>query len=956
MELQVASCPSCKMDLSKIQVAMDQETLTFCPKCQFPLIQIAGKYKLEHVLRRGGCSVVYLARHVHLDHDPERVIKIIRPEFFTIQGMATRFRREVQLTAALSQRNEHIVRIFDDFGEIDGIGHFYVMEYLQGSTWSHMLKDPQRLPEISFCFHVFLQLCEAVQFAHEVGVVHRDLKPDNLMFVKRQRDPYFLKVLDFGIAKPISNEPQVTQGSLGTPAYMAPEQCLNQQTDARTDIYAMGVILFELLTGQTPFLPPQGEHSAFTHVVGVIEGQITQPPPSPHELHPERVSPALERVILQALEKKPEARFQSVEEFRSALLEVLKAEPSLSSERHSTHSTAPMPFLDVPSTEDNDPAAEFERAFLDLSFDDFRDASPPVQETPLDVHQTLLYSQAHAASRQHKQDATPSKEQTRQHFQIPTSASSQSEPIWVLKAPLSTPETDAAKDTEAPILLLQEKNISSSTRSQSKPESSGRSKQFSQPLESVHNGSDSKTSAEPLAPSSSQPSVKSIMKKVDRIQGPRDGRVEFFLVQSEDWDAEPLRFKELQDLVTALKTFVQGETFEDLYPGCRAKIILESFVFPKEVVELMMREDVELRIVPKAVQSAQSVQSQPQHSKPSTPKPSVHTPLPIEQEKGRAPTKVPKKELPQSTIVSQETLSSNKVSAVVQVQPSASKKASVISAPSEVVPPVPSDVAMHSSDVLQAIHTPTPSEMWDMSYDALDTPTAHSFSLGVWALLGVVALAVLTFVYAFFNTPNAETHADMQLRITSPGQVSSTHLPRRSLRQISLRPDRSTFALVPIIDSSTGKQDIFVLFASRENRRLLVYAPLAMSHILVRMKRAKGAEPGDPPTVPEWSNDLQGQGLRPKLRTYTGSLERLQLRKNGPLELVLPGENRNINAIPAFVQAGIRFPMDSMVLRVGEKPTIPQGQHSTWMWLSLLVAMVGGTLGVSLHRSNQRSF
>ncbi|MCA8963220.1 MAG: serine/threonine protein kinase, partial [Planctomycetes bacterium] len=161
-------------------------------------------------------------------------------------------------TAAISQRNEHIVRVYDDFGKVPGLGHYYVMEYLEGYPLDDLIISPEGLPSIEDTFHIMLQLCEALSTAHEANVIHRDLKPDNIFIIQRGNDPMFVKVMDFGIAKTKSQKiTESAEKGIGTPLYMSPEQFLWKAVDHRTDIYMMGLILYELLTGETPFVTPE---------------------------------------------------------------------------------------------------------------------------------------------------------------------------------------------------------------------------------------------------------------------------------------------------------------------------------------------------------------------------------------------------------------------------------------------------------------------------------------------------------------------------------------------------------------------------------------------------------------------------------------------------------------------------------------------------------------------------
>jgi serine/threonine-protein kinase len=159
------------------------------------VLLFAGKYRLSSLLGEGGFGKVYLARHLHLKRNAERVIKIIKIDKIAHPSMEERFYREVQVTSDLSQRNEHIVRIFDDFGEVPQLGHFYVMEYLQGEPLANYTLEPKQLAPLEWIMDTFGQLCEAMQAAHEEGIIHRDLKPDNILLVERNKKSNFVKIL-----------------------------------------------------------------------------------------------------------------------------------------------------------------------------------------------------------------------------------------------------------------------------------------------------------------------------------------------------------------------------------------------------------------------------------------------------------------------------------------------------------------------------------------------------------------------------------------------------------------------------------------------------------------------------------------------------------------------------------------------------------------------------------------
>lgn len=323
----ITRCPSC--DTVVRQHGEDNTGPMFCLRCRFPLMLVANKYRLLRVVSEGGFGVIYEAEHTRLTRDPKRAIKVIRPELVASEELQLRFAREVQVTSALSQMNGHIVRIYDDFGEIPNFGHFYVMEYLEGNSLAKMLKDAQGLLPLELCYHLFQQLCEAMHAAHTEGVIHRDLKPENLLVISRLRDSHYLKVIDFGIARPVEGSGEITnltQGILGTPAYMSPEQCMSKGVDGRSDIYAMGIILFELLAGRTPFGPGANGTGGRGALMELITAHLMQEVPSLQKnLPPGReIPPALEAVVTKAIAKLPEARYANVLELEADFVRAVR--------------------------------------------------------------------------------------------------------------------------------------------------------------------------------------------------------------------------------------------------------------------------------------------------------------------------------------------------------------------------------------------------------------------------------------------------------------------------------------------------------------------------------------------------------------------------------------------------------------------------------------------------------
>ncbi|TNE51248.1 MAG: hypothetical protein EP343_03930 [Deltaproteobacteria bacterium] len=1040
-------CPSCGFDLERVQGVLDQEALAFCPQCQFPLPLVASKYRLVKELWRGGSSIVYLSLHIHLDQDAERVIKVIRPEIFKIQGMEHRFRREVQITSALSQRNEHIVRIYDDFGEIPKLGHFYVMEHLQGETLSQLLEELAELPPLPFCFHLFMQLCDTMQFAHETGVVHRDLKPHNLMLVQRKNDPFFLKVYDFGIAKPVSNEElavtHVTQGSLGTPAYMAPEQCLNQPTDVRTDIYAMGIMLYEMLVGHTPFLPPQGEMSAFSSAVGIIEGHLTKEPPSPRSLQPERVSPELERVVLKALAKKPDERFQTAEELRLALEAVAQtwseSDQVLLEKLSSEKISVQIPLMRKPAVEptgdwslvdeqmdhhtwhlgassrvqlsgqdgpdsSNSPApapkaaeenAEPEVVLSELLLDDSHGLpkdTVEVSSMPVDLlaaldaekkasgGETLGMPALEWADTSVAPDppgeALPSDLLPADEFEEgPTAVSRE------LPGAMQSEETPAPtrvqnhKATQALSFsvsqVLEQEGQAESGRKplfrESQAEESAISPvtQVQKVLPGTDSGAiptlrDGDSELPVLPPPIDSPATRPqpiLRAKADRIQGPHNGLLRMFVEQRADWESDPFLVKNLMERISALQTFIESDDFARLYPYCQGRIVLEAHSFPPEIANRLVQEGIELRLLPKITEPensdhkitlanpapALSIAPSASPTKPKAQPVSVPTPAPKVAPRP-VPTPLPVSSSPDTT-----------PSAVPAAMGGAVMTARTV--PSPTTPP-PSYSANLQGPVDAPVpgHTPTPVALWDDYDDNVLNSSSTGSSVGMWLVIGLFVLSLVGIVYGMGGNSSEPKTTFPSRVITS--QVSANSLPAASYVTATVTPDRATFVLIPVVDNESGQRDVYVLFAAKENRRVLVFAPYQQSQVLDRIKETRDPEGiNQGQMTPIWSKDLRGSAPNPRSRNYMGSLEKLQRYPGGPLELVLPDGHRNINKIPGYRQHGVQFPMDSMILRVGERPKPPTNPYrSVVLVLSLLLALVSAGSYMGLRNRMQQPF
>ncbi|HEX2569526.1 MAG TPA: serine/threonine-protein kinase [Polyangia bacterium] len=271
-----------------------------------------GNYIIREKIGEGGMGAVYRSEHPRIGRSV--AIKVLRPEYNQDPQIVARFFNEAK--AAHDIGNEHIVEILD-FGELDDGTSYIVMEWLSGQSLAALLRAEPH-PPLARTLHIITGIGHALAAAHAHGVVHRDLKPDNIFLVQRGQDRDFVKVLDFGLAKLLQQSDSQhhlktrTNALFGTPAYMSPEQCRadHRNVDQRSDIYALGVILYEMATGRRPFIA-----NDFT---GLLLAHVTEAPPAPRSLD-SSLPEAVEATILRALEKQPERRFQNVGEFLHAL-------------------------------------------------------------------------------------------------------------------------------------------------------------------------------------------------------------------------------------------------------------------------------------------------------------------------------------------------------------------------------------------------------------------------------------------------------------------------------------------------------------------------------------------------------------------------------------------------------------------------------------------------------------
>jgi serine/threonine-protein kinase len=307
-----------------------------------------GNYRLDKILGRGGMGTVYSGEHIYIKKAV--AVKVLHPQFARFQEAIHRFLREARAASAINHAN--IVDV-TDFGILPDGPVYFVMEYLEGKSLEDLI-EKEGAVELHRALNIANQIALALEAAHNLGVIHRDLKPDNIMLLKRpgrrdlvrmapdqswiteREESYdFVKVLDFGIAKTLVPDEllaETVQGAVfGTPEYMSPEAARGEDVDHRADVYSLGVILFDMLCGRPPFEAPQSSE--------VLSMHIHNAPPSPREFAPHReITEMAEAVILKAMQKDAGRRYQNMTEFRRDLS---AAYGSISYRRHG----APTPSL-----------------------------------------------------------------------------------------------------------------------------------------------------------------------------------------------------------------------------------------------------------------------------------------------------------------------------------------------------------------------------------------------------------------------------------------------------------------------------------------------------------------------------------------------------------------------------------------------------------------------------------
>jgi serine/threonine-protein kinase len=266
---------------------------------------IDNKYKVESMVGEGGMAIVYLATQLQMDRPV--VIKVMQGWLLSNKNSAERFERECKWTAKLNHPN--IVAVYD-VGAISEMQPYLVMEYIKGEALADKLSRQGALP-LTTVGNIMVQICRGLQEAHSIGIIHRDLKPENILLQERSDRPDWVKIVDFGISHAVEGSKRLTKTGkmIGTPEYIAPEQLRDRALDVRSDIYAAGVMMYEMITGRVPF---DGES-----VEAVLMKHLMDDPAPISTLRDDVADDSLfSQITMRALKKDPDDRYQTITELR----------------------------------------------------------------------------------------------------------------------------------------------------------------------------------------------------------------------------------------------------------------------------------------------------------------------------------------------------------------------------------------------------------------------------------------------------------------------------------------------------------------------------------------------------------------------------------------------------------------------------------------------------------------
>jgi serine/threonine protein kinase/tetratricopeptide (TPR) repeat protein len=311
------ACISCGQEFSGDTAVCPHDGTTLTPLVQEDMVGkiIGEKYEVLETIGGGGMGMIYKAKHILM----KRIvaIKMMHPQYVSSASNLKRFQQEAQAASALSHPN--ILAVFD-FGLTPAGAPYLVMDFLEGTNLAEVLDEVGLLPA-SRATNIFAQACAGLAHAHSKGVIHRDLKPGNIMLVEFDQRKDFVKIVDFGIAKVLptgdeseSNHLTQTGEVFGSPLYMSPEQCRGRNLDTRSDIYSLGCVMYRTLTGSSPFFGQDPMECMYK--------QVNEAPNKFFDANPDsKVPEALESIVFKCLAKEPGDRYQTMQELKDALLE-----------------------------------------------------------------------------------------------------------------------------------------------------------------------------------------------------------------------------------------------------------------------------------------------------------------------------------------------------------------------------------------------------------------------------------------------------------------------------------------------------------------------------------------------------------------------------------------------------------------------------------------------------------
>jgi serine/threonine-protein kinase len=291
-----------------------------------------NSYEVISIIGHGGMGVVYKARHTLMDRVV--AIKMLKSTLISDSMSVKRFQQEVKASARID--HPHAITVYNFGISPEGLPYI-VMDFLQGNSLAEVIKAEGHV-EVDRGVKIITQACEALAHAHKQGVVHRDLKPSNIVLTEYDEDPDFVKVVDFGVAKLMGGSAEGAQrltqtGEVcGSPVYMSPEQCMGQELDLRSDIYSMGILIYETLTGKLPLIGRT--------MVDTMSKHVSEMPPSFSKIRPDLYIPErVEQVVMKAMAKDPADRHQNMDELREDLENAIP-KPGRSSSLRQTQMTS----------------------------------------------------------------------------------------------------------------------------------------------------------------------------------------------------------------------------------------------------------------------------------------------------------------------------------------------------------------------------------------------------------------------------------------------------------------------------------------------------------------------------------------------------------------------------------------------------------------------------------------